>query len=85
MTAVAIWFDVALATVLVWLCWAMLTSPGRFRAVVVFITFSIVMSICWVRLRAPDLALVEAAIGAGLTGLLFLDALGRLEADEAQQ
>lgn len=85
MTGVAIWFDVALATVLVWLVWAMLTSPGRFRTVVVFITFSVVMSICWVRLRAPDLALVEAAIGAGLTGLLFLDTLGSLEGDEVQQ
>jgi energy-converting hydrogenase B subunit D len=31
-----------------------------------------------VRLEAPDVALAEAAIGAGLTGALLLDALGHL-------
>jgi uncharacterized MnhB-related membrane protein len=37
------------------------------------------MSIAWVRMHAPDVALAEAAIGAGLTGPLFLAALRRME------
>lgn len=78
------WFDLLLAAVLIWLVWSMLTSPGRFRAVVIYITFGVAMSICWVRLAAPDLALVEAAIGAGLTGILLLDTLASLESREEE-
>src|SRR5690606_22453 len=55
-----------------------LLSRDLFRAVVMFIAFGLVMSLAWVRLRAPDLALAEAAIGAGLTGALLLDAVGQL-------
>jgi hypothetical protein len=40
------------------------------------------MSLAWVRLKAVDIALAEAAIGAGLTGALFLSALGKLEGNE---
>jgi uncharacterized MnhB-related membrane protein len=37
------------------------------------------LSLAWVRLKAVDIALAEAAIGAGLTGALFLTALDRLK------
>jgi len=37
------------------------------------------MALSWVRLDAPDVALAEAAIGAGLTGALLLAALARLD------
>ncbi|MDQ3960682.1 MAG: DUF4040 domain-containing protein, partial [Pseudomonadota bacterium] len=36
------------------------------------------MALAWVRLEAPDVALAEAAIDAGFTGALLLDALGHL-------
>jgi len=36
------------------------------------------MALAWVRMRAPDVALAEAALGAGLTGPLFLSALRRM-------
>lgn len=52
---------------------AALWSRDLFRAVVVFIAFGLLMAVVWVRLRAPDIALAEAAIGAGLTGVLLLD------------
>ncbi len=54
---------------------AALLSRDLFRAVVVFIAFGLLMAIAWVRLQAPDIALAEAAIGAGLTGVLLLDAV----------
>lgn len=57
---------------------AALLSRDLFRAVVMYIAFGLVMSLAWVRLRAPDLALAEAAIGAGLSGALMLDAVGQL-------
>jgi energy-converting hydrogenase B subunit D len=71
-------FDLALALLLVWIAWRALRARDLFRAVVLFIAFGLTMTLAWVRLQAPDLALAEAAIGAGLTGALFLDALGHL-------
>lgn len=55
-----------------------LLSRDLFRAVVMFIVFGLIMALTWTRLHAPDLAIAEAAIGAGLAGMLFLDALGHL-------
>ena len=37
------------------------------------------MALAWARLSAPDIGLAEAAIGAGLTGTLLLDAYGALK------
>ncbi|MEW6520239.1 MAG: hydrogen gas-evolving membrane-bound hydrogenase subunit E [Thermodesulfobacteriota bacterium] len=72
-------FDMVLALALPWLGWRLLASPDLFRAVVLFISLGLLMALTWVRLQAPDVALAEAAIGAGLTGALFLSALRRLE------
>lgn len=41
-------------------------------AVVVFSAYSLVMAMLWTELHAPDLALVEAAVGAGVTTVLFI-------------
>lgn len=68
-------FDAVLSLTLLVLAWGLLSSRDLFRAVILFIVFGFLMALAWVRLRAPDIALVEAAIGAGLTGALFLDAL----------
>ncbi len=58
--------------------------PDLFRAIVLFIAFGLLMALAWVRLDAPDVALAEAAIGAGLTGALLLGALARLRSAEAK-
>ena len=41
-------------------------------AAIVFSAYSLVMAILWTQLRAPDLALTEAAVGAGVTTVLFI-------------
>lgn len=71
--------DALLALTLLWLGWQVLTSRDLFMEIVFFIAFGLVMALSWVRLEAPDVALAEAAVGAGLTGALFLGALSRLE------
>ncbi len=73
-------FDAVLALGLLWLAWRALNSPDLFKAIVLFISFGLLMALAWVRLNAPDIALAEAAIGAGLTGALLLAALARLRA-----
>lgn len=70
--------DGLIAITLVWLVWRILTHSSLFTAAVLFVVFGLAMTLVWVRLRAPDLALAEAAIGAGLTGALLLDAVGHL-------
>lgn len=72
-------FDGLLALCLFWLAWRALASPDLFKAIVLFIAFGLLMALAWVRLDAPDVALAEAAIGAGLTGALLLAALARLQ------
>ena len=54
------------------------------RAVVMFIVFGLLLTLAWARLDAPDIALAEAAIGAGLTGALLLDAVATLRARRPQ-
>lgn len=71
-------FDALLATGLVALAWQSLHAADLFKAIVLFIAFGLLMALAWVRLDATDIALAEAAIGAGLTGALLLDALGHV-------
>lgn len=55
---------------------------------IIFMSYSAVMSILWFLLESPDLAITEAAVGAGVTSLLFfltlrkINALRGLEKDE---
>lgn len=77
MMAVDLWtvLDVLLAALVVGLGGACVSSKDLRRAVVLFIAFGLLLALVWARLRAPDLALAEAAIGAGLSGALLLSAL----------
>lgn len=70
--------DVLLALTLIGLAWRALATADLFKSIVLFIAFGLVMALAWVRLNAPDIALAEAAIGAGLTGALLLGAYARL-------
>jgi uncharacterized MnhB-related membrane protein len=74
----ALAFDLLLAAALLLSAWRTLATDRTVRAVVMFIAFGLLMTLAWARLAAPDIALAEAAIGAGLTGALLLDALGAL-------
>ena len=40
------------------------------RAVIIYMAYSIIMSVVWLLLESPDLAITEAAVGAGMTPLL---------------
>ncbi len=71
-------FDIVLVLSMVWIAWHLLGTEDIFKAVVLFISFGLLMALAWVRMRAPDVALAEAALGAGLTGPLFLSALRRM-------
>ena len=70
--------DVLIAVALCWLAWRVLADRDLVRSALLYVAFGLLLALAWVRLGAPDLALAEAAIGAGVTGVLFLDAAGAL-------
>lgn len=78
----ALWLvDGLLIFSLLWLAWLTLAAKDLFKAIVLFVAFGLTMALTWARLRATDIALVEAAIGAGLTGALLLSTLHRIAPD----
>lgn len=52
---------------------------------VAFAVYSLSLAMVWVVFRAPDVALTEAAVGAGVTTALFLMLLRRTGTHEATQ
>ena len=51
-----------------------------FMAVIVFMGYSPVMAIVWLFLESPDLAITEAAVGAGIDTVLFFLTLKKVHA-----
>lgn len=68
-------FDLLLILLILVLAVMAMLSPRLKHAVTLFIAFGVMLALAWARLAAPDLALAEAAIGAGLTGALCYTAL----------
>ena len=81
MTNMDILIMVLLALILVCTVATMLTKR-LLTAVVIYMTFSLIMAVVWALLQAPDLAITEAAVGAGITSILYfvtLDKIKRIE------
>ena len=47
-------------------------------SVIIFMSYSVVMSVIWALLKAPDLAITDAAVGAGVTSVLFFITLKKI-------
>ena len=71
--------DLVLCGAILAVALASVSGFGVFRAVVFFVVYGVMVSMAWLRLEAVDVALAEAAIGAGLTGVLLLSAVARME------
>ena len=46
-------------------------SRNLLNSIIIFMSYSMIMSLIWILLESPDLAITEAAVGAGVTSLLF--------------
>ncbi len=55
-------------------------SKNLLNTILIFMSYSLVMSIIWILLESPDLAITEAAVGAGVTTVLFLVTLKKIDA-----
>lgn len=57
-------------------------------AVVIYTAYSLIVSVIWILLEAPDLAITEAAVGGGITSILLFLTLRRIDLidqDESQK
>ncbi len=53
-------------------------SRNLMVSLIIFMAYSVVMSIVWALLEAPDLAVTEAAVGAGISGILLFITLKKI-------
>ena len=61
-----------------------IAARSAFAAAVGFVSYGLLLALVWVQLAAVDVALTEAAIGSGLTGVLLLGAAATLRRTEAR-
>jgi len=71
-------FDIGLVVLILGIGASTIAVREAFAAVIGFVVYGLLLSIAWVRLSAVDVALTEAAIGGGMTGMLMLGAVARL-------
>ena len=55
-------------------------SKKLLNSILIFMSYSLIMSIIWILLESPDLAITEAAVGAGVTSILFFVTLKKIHA-----
>ena len=81
------WTDILTMVLLVLLilCAIFVNLTGSLlQASVLFMAYSSIMCIVWVLIESPDLAITEAAVGAGISGTLFLMTLRKMHAMEQE-
>ena len=57
-------------------------SKNLLVSIVVFMSYSLIMSIIWMMLEAPDLAITEAAVGAGVTSVIFFVTIKQIKKND---
>jgi len=77
--------DAALVLLVLGLALWITAARVAYGAAVGFVAYGLLLTIVWVRLAAVDVAMTEAALGSGLTGLLLLGAAARLAPYEAAE
>lgn len=60
-------------------------SKNLLNSVIIYMSFSLIMSILWVCLESPDLGITEAAVGAGVTSILFFTTLKKIHAIQIEK
>jgi multisubunit Na+/H+ antiporter MnhB subunit len=75
--------DIGLAALVLAVAGWTIVAREAFAAVVGYVAYGLLLSLVWVRLFAVDVALTEAAIGSGVTGVLLISAAARSRKTEA--
>jgi energy-converting hydrogenase B subunit D len=70
-------FDVVLLLLLISIALAVARTKDLLAATIIFSAYSLVMCLLWQHRGSPDVAMTEAAVGAGITTVLFLVAISK--------
>ncbi len=73
-------FEVVLLVCLVVCAVSVGFTKDLLTSIVIFMSYSLIMCVIWVLLQSPDLAITEAAVGAGVTSILFFVTLKKIRA-----
>lgn len=73
-------FQILLLTFLVICAISVSLSKNLLNSILIYMSYSLIMSIIWICLESPDLAITEAAVGAGVTSILFFVTLKKIHA-----
>lgn len=73
-------FEILLLLCLVVCAVSVAFAKDLLTSVVIFMSYSLIMCVIWVLLQSPDLAITEAAVGAGVTSILFFVTLKKIRA-----
>lgn len=60
-------------------------SKNLLNSILIYMSFSLIMSILWLCLESPDLGITEAAVGTGVTSILFFATLRKIRAIDVQR
>ena len=75
-----IYFEILMLVFLICSAIGTVCTRNLLSSIIVFMAFSAVMSVIWLVLESPDLAITEAAVGAGVDTILFIVTLKRINA-----
>ncbi|MBF4510277.1 MAG: DUF4040 domain-containing protein [Aeromicrobium sp.] len=70
-------FDIVLLLLLIACAISVVRLKDLLAAAIVFASYSLLMCLLWLHRGAPDVAMTEAAVGAGVTTVLFLVTISR--------
>lgn len=74
-----IYIEYLLVTFLVICALAVCITNNLLVSLIIFTAYSLVMSVIWLFIESPDLAITEAAVGAGITSILFFITLVKVD------
>ncbi len=60
-------------------------SKNLLNSILIYMSFSLIMSMVWMSLESPDLAITEAAVGASVTTLLFFGCFKKIGAIKKEE
>ena len=71
-------FQIVLFVLLIVCALATSLTKNLLASIIIYMAYSVIMAIMWMLMQAPDLAITEASVGAGVSSLLFFLVLRRI-------
>lgn len=73
-------FEIILLCCLIVCAVSVAFAKDLLTSIIIFMSYSLIMCVIWILLQSPDLAITEAAVGAGVTSILFFVTLKKIRA-----